>query len=1236
MTEKSVPKSLDTLFLGEGKDSEESTSKPEGSSRKMGRSISFGDVFVKNKIAEKALAEAESQNSKDDSVLPTGTGSGGQQVETSASGDLKTKRSREQLLPPPSLTLPEPSERGKDNGPSSARGGSGLPSLDLTSSAPVPNPGRPSTDRSPSKTERERGVKKSKTLAGVINSPKGMASSDSCEPGFTRTGSARKRDSDQNNLHAKYDELTKKQSFASKKKDLEAKLKKSTDGTGSSELKIRPVSDTRKKEGKIVTKTRRSISNSAITTSGSIAEDPEDFGSEDDEYEQVSLNIVRFVSGTFAEPWAKMSNDQKREFYAQILKHVQALPSINDHLFGLSSPGDRDFRVSLSQSNITGSAGLSTFKSSSDPEFDTSGDSVDVASGGGGSRVTLSLTTTDDDKSTASMDSRPSLTGKESKKERKEEKQKEKEREKEREREAKELKEREKELKELREKLDKKEKKGKDKGEKADKESKTPDSLLSPRGGNNSEEVDLSNGSANPYITLDKDPAGKSIRSTKRGRKNLGRANSRMSVMIGKDPIRAGKNPLFAETESLAGLTPRSHAAKFLHDEALALLNRLYQFQVENQTFFMESVARGRPTDNSIFPMIDLRDDLYLSIRNINLQLRKIIVFPPSLSWCKDAPSDNLVAQQKATQTELEKPFNGTAAQFKSKILCEFLHISFAKKILLEQLIELYRCLYYAFAQYLTAFCLVEEANQGFFSSLLTCAVTLRQMLQKTADLVETFYFLTSAESKLLRLKAAQSKSCSNSPNASGHDAVTLKFKNSESANSESSAVHVTTSGPGDASVPHVTQPALASEPQPIDKAIETFDELEFGNPKDPYRDGTIYNIVVRLTGIPDMDFQDVILLGYAAIIEPRKLWESLRDRYLFLKAEMLPESKIFRMRALKLIRQWVHTDVHLMNQDLKDDIKTFCETVLSLEDVGVNNKISAEIANELNHNQDFWQIKTAPINYTDIPVFELCCTSADYILTYEEPVIAAHLAAIHFNIYKDIAFNELVDQKWSKEVDNFFSPHVLALIARIEMLSYWVGTVILSVPKVKDRVKVLTKIIALCEALLFLNDFNGVLGVLNGLALSPVSRLKHTWHLLNHKVDETYKAMAHTMDPTKSFNNLREQMKANKVDQSMPCLAVFLGDLISLDQNADFVQAINPKTNEPVTLINVGKLRMVTQTISTVIQSTRVAATKYVMEKVDEPLMSFLSVMPGMDIQTLQNLSLEREPRDTEFKNIQ
>jgi hypothetical protein len=214
--------SSDSLVLGDAKDSvedETSPSMPSDPRSKIGRSISFGDVFVKSKIAEKALNDEAAaiplSSSKDDTALPSCTsngslkGSGGAHGEaTDSSGELRasSKRYVASMQEPPSLTLPESSNerRERESGPGSARsscgsegeksekvekdeksgeksekvekkerGGSGerghsatLPCLDLTSSAPPHSAQAKAvlSERSPTK-EREKGVKKVKALS---------------------------------------------------------------------------------------------------------------------------------------------------------------------------------------------------------------------------------------------------------------------------------------------------------------------------------------------------------------------------------------------------------------------------------------------------------------------------------------------------------------------------------------------------------------------------------------------------------------------------------------------------------------------------------------------------------------------------------------------------------------------------------------------------------------------------------------------------------------------------------------------------------------------------------------------------------------------------------------------------------------------------------------------------------------------------------------------------------------
>jgi hypothetical protein len=104
-------------------------------------------------------------------------------------------------------------------------------------------------------------------------------------------------------------------------------------------------------------------------------------------------------------------------------------------------------------------------------------------------------------------------------------------------------------------------------------------------------------------------------------------------------------------------------------------------------------------------------------------------------------------------------------------------------------------------------------------------------------DLVETFYFLTESEAKLLRLKKSLSgkSSTSNSPNASSHDIVALKGIFSSSASNSIDPLSPERDG-------SVSVPPSPREEKNIDKALETFDELEFGNPSDRYGMGNVSN----------------------------------------------------------------------------------------------------------------------------------------------------------------------------------------------------------------------------------------------------------------------------------------------------------------------------------------------------------------------------------------------------------
>ena len=56
---------------------------------------------------------------------------------------------------------------------------------------------------------------------------------------------------------------------------------------------------------------------------------------------------------------------------------------------------------------------------------------------------------------------------------------------------------------------------------------------------------------------------------------------------------------------------------------------------------------------------------------------------------------------------------------------------------------------------------------------------------------------------------------------------------------------------------------------------------------------------------------------------------------------------------------------------------------------------------------------------------------------------------------------------------------------------------------RIRDRTNTLVRFIGIAKALYDMKNFNGLMGILVGLSLSPVSRLKHTWSKVPSKHQE-------------------------------------------------------------------------------------------------------------------------------------
>ncbi len=97
------------------------------------------------------------------------------------------------------------------------------------------------------------------------------------------------------------------------------------------------------------------------------------------------------------------------------------------------------------------------------------------------------------------------------------------------------------------------------------------------------------------------------------------------------------------------------------------------------------------------------------------------------------------------------------------------------------------------------------------------------------------------------------------------------------------------------------------------------------------------------------------------------------------------------------------------------------------------------------------------------------------------------------FAWFADIEPRELLNQCWSKPKLQYRARNVLGLITRVNILSYWIPSLILWPAKIKQRVQVFEKFIYVAAELLKLGNFSALMAILAGLGQSSTSRLTHT-----------------------------------------------------------------------------------------------------------------------------------------------
>lgn len=152
-------------------------------------------------------------------------------------------------------------------------------------------------------------------------------------------------------------------------------------------------------------------------------------------------------------------------------------------------------------------------------------------------------------------------------------------------------------------------------------------------------------------------------------------------------------------------------------------------------------------------------------------------------------------------------------------------------------------------------------------------------------------------------------------------------------------------------------------------------------------------------------------------------------------------------------------------------------------------------------------------------------------------------------------------------------------------------------------------------------------MGLLAGLNVSAISRLKHTWAALTPALRETYTNLQAVFNPQNGGKRYRQEVATAKTKGPvLPYLGNYLKDLtFGEDGNRDFI-------SEDKKLINWTKRELIGKLVMEV-QGFQQKAYPY---PTVEPISTFLTELPHLDDNDLYDLSFVREPKGADLSNIE
>lgn len=339
------------------------------------------------------------------------------------------------------------------------------------------------------------------------------------------------------------------------------------------------------------------------------------------------------------------------------------------------------------------------------------------------------------------------------------------------------------------------------------------------------------------------------------------------------------------------------------------------------------------------------------------------------------------------------------------------------------------------------------------------------------------------------------------------------------------------------------------------DDEIENEQNIRFERGTNNVSAATFNKLVIRLTSDQKLDlgFVKTFLLTYRAYTSPKILLQKLIERYNVIRPphksinEFNTSKTKIQLRVINALKFWLELGFDFQDDgSLQRQMMDFIENVLYDDQPKMCRRLRILLLT-IQGKIDQSDKQTKHVVPPPIKV-DRAALSTSSLIELDPEEVARQLTLIDFDIYSKIKPFELLNQAWAKPKYKDRAKNVHCLIDRLNNLTLWVATVILSYTEDYQRAKAISAFVKIAYNLYRLHNFGTLMAVYCGVQHGSITRLYRTWGKVDRSTNKLLEDLTVVCDPQLGHSKMREEMLTAD-PPCLPYIGLFMRDLTLIDE---------------------------------------------------------------------------------------